>query len=167
MRDNRTYHDNHHRHGDGYRKRTHRSYEEQNHPHKEYKNAPNYNRRINKHYQKDHYNNYYDKKKYRRDYRESNPYICVQITNLDYTISKNDLIDLFSNVSKVVDAWINYDHTDRSDGTAVCVFENIDEAQKALDKYDGSNVEGSAIKMEIMHKKMFFKKKEKKGRCPW
>ncbi|EWC91123.1 hypothetical protein PFNF54_00087 [Plasmodium falciparum NF54] len=76
------------------------------------------------------------------NYEERNNEIRVKISNLDYTISKNDLMELFSNVCKVVNAWINYDHTDRSNGTAVCVFENINDAQKAIDKYDGSEIEG-------------------------
>ncbi|SBS94643.1 RNA and export factor binding protein, putative [Plasmodium ovale curtisi] len=88
---------------------------------------------INKHGTRHAYNNYEERKKD----MERNSQVRVKISNLDYTISKNDLVELFSNVCTVVNAWINYDHTDRSDGTAVCIFENINDAQKAIDKYDG------------------------------
>ncbi|SCP05107.1 RNA and export factor binding protein, putative [Plasmodium ovale] len=118
---------------------------------------------INKHGTRHAYNNYEERKKD----MERNSQVRVKISNLDYTISKNDLVELFSNVCTVVNAWINYDHTDRSDGTAVCIFENINDAQKAIDKYDGSEIEGQSMKMEIIHRRNYVYKKKYKSRCPW
>ncbi|EAA17568.1 hypothetical protein, partial [Plasmodium yoelii yoelii] len=72
-----------------------------------------------------------------RNDMERNSHARVKISNLEYTINKENLMELFTNVCKVVNVWINYDHTDRSDlGTAVCIFESIEDAQKAIDKYD-------------------------------
>ncbi|GAB67394.1 RNA binding protein [Plasmodium cynomolgi strain B] len=137
MREFRKYNNSGHHH----RKHYHRQYGGYNNSHnEEYKTNPHHNR-INKYNNRNSYQNH--------DERDSQ--VRVKISNLDYTISKNDLVvpsalasalaiamtELFSNVCKVVNAWINYDHTDRSDGTGVCVFENINDAQKAIDKYDG------------------------------
>ncbi|CAI7721474.1 THO complex subunit 4, putative [Plasmodium vivax] len=153
MREFRKYNSDGHHH----RKHYHRQYGGYNHSHnEEYKTNPHHNR-INKYNNRNAYQNH--------DERDSQ--VRVKISNLDYTISKNDLMELFRNVCKVVNAWINYDHTDRSDGTGVCVFENINDAQKAIDKYDGSQIEGMAIKMEIMHRRNYGYRKKYKSRCPW
>ncbi|CRH00976.1 RNA-binding protein, putative [Plasmodium relictum] len=156
MREFKKHYDEHHK------KRYYRSYDKYN-SNKNDEYRTNYHRRINKYNGKNSYNNYDERKKD----NERNNHIRVKISNLDYTISKNDLVELFSNVCKVVNAWINYDHTDRSNGTAVCIFENINDAQKAIDKYDGSEIEGLSMKMEIMHRKNYSYKKKHKSRCPW
>ncbi|KEG03620.1 RNA and export factor binding protein, putative [Plasmodium vinckei vinckei] len=127
-----------------------------------YKTNSRYNR-INKQNGRNKYRNRDD----RRNDTERNSHARVKISNLEYTITKDDLVELFSNVCKVVSAWINYDHTDRSDGTAVCIFESIEDAQKAIDKYDGSEIEGQSIKMEILHKSNYSYKKRYKSKCPW
>ncbi|ETB62358.1 hypothetical protein, variant [Plasmodium yoelii 17X] len=102
-----------------------------------------------------------------RNDMERNSHARVKISNLEYTINKENLMELFTNVCKVVNVWINYDHTDRSDGTAVCIFESIEDAQKAIDKYDGSEIEGQSIKMEMLHKSNYGYKKKYKSKCPW
>ncbi|CAG25395.1 hypothetical protein PFAG_01369 [Plasmodium falciparum Santa Lucia] len=156
MRDLKKYRDEHRRRKNNYNNKSHGKYYNYN-KHDDYKTNNQHNR-INK---------YRGKGSYGSNYEERNNEIRVKISNLDYTISKNDLMELFSNVCKVVNAWINYDHTDRSNGTAVCVFENINDAQKAIDKYDGSEIEGLSIKMEILHKRNYTYKKKYKSRCPW
>ncbi|CAA9989168.1 RNA and export factor binding protein, putative [Plasmodium knowlesi strain H] len=153
MREFRKYNNNNHHH----RKHYHRQHGDYNNSHnEEYKTNTRHNR-INKYNNRNSYQ-YHD---------ERDSQVRVKISNLDYTISKNDLVELFSNVCKVVNAWINYDHTDRSDGTGVCVFENINDAQKAIDKYDGSEIEGMAIKMEIVQRRNYGYRKKYKSRCPW
>ncbi|GAW81866.1 RNA and export factor binding protein [Plasmodium gonderi] len=154
MREFRRYNnDGHHQRKHHY----HRSYDNYNNTHNDkYKTNTHYNR-INKYGRRNTYHNY----------EERNQQVHVKISNLDYTISKNDLMELFSNVCNVVNAWINYDHTDRSDGTGVCVFENMNDAQKAIDKYEGSEIEGMPIKMEIIHRKNYGYRKKHKSRCPW
>ncbi|SBS87268.1 RNA and export factor binding protein, putative [Plasmodium malariae] len=145
-----------------HRKHYNRSYGKYNNSNRNDENKTNshYNR-INKNNGRGPYNNYDE----RIAGNERNSQVRVMISNLDYTISKNDLVELFSNVCKVVNAWINYDHTDRSDGTAVCIFENISDAQKAIDKYD--EIEGLSMKMEIMHRRNYGYRKKYKSRCPW
>lgn len=73
----------------------------------------------------------------------------VSIENLEHSIMAEDLEELFGSVGRVQKAWVNYDDTDRSDGSGGCLFENAGEAKRAIDKFDGTIVEGMQIRIRM------------------
>ncbi|XP_952639.1 RNA and export factor binding protein, putative [Theileria annulata] len=82
---------------------------------------------------------------FRRRRRETK-YI-VRVSNLDHSVMKEDLMELFSSVGDVVKVWVDYDNTDRSKGTGGCIYKFTDDAKKAISKFNGTVIEGKAVEM--------------------
>eukprot|EP01067_Filipodium_phascolosomae_P000572 Filipodium_phascolosomae@DN142_c0_g1_i1.p1 len=62
----------------------------------------------------------------------------------------DDLKELFSTVGPVSRTWVNYDKTDRSEGTGGVVFIEQGSAEEAIKKYNGVPIAGQAIKLEYL-----------------
>lgn len=77
--------------------------------------------------------------------------LVVKVSNLDYSILQEDLYELFASVGEVAKVWIDYDRTDRSEGTGGCIFRDPSNARRAVELYNGRIIEGMAIKMEIIN----------------
>jgi len=61
-----------------------------------------------------------------------------------------DLKYIFGEVGPVKSASINFDKTDRSAGTGHVVFTNRSDAQAAVDRLNGAEVNGQIIKVRVM-----------------
>eukprot|EP01101_Sappina_pedata_P011626 TRINITY_DN783_c0_g1_i1.p1 TRINITY_DN783_c0_g1~~TRINITY_DN783_c0_g1_i1.p1 ORF type:complete len:157 (+),score=68.30 TRINITY_DN783_c0_g1_i1:317-787(+) len=61
----------------------------------------------------------------------------------------DDLKEIFKNIGQIKSASINYDNTDRSDGTGHVSFENRADASKAVDVYNGAEVNGQIITVKL------------------
>lgn len=161
MRGHRSYEDGHHKKKHQYKSNESSSYKNDYNKTNVHGRIRKYhnNKRNSYHHERGRHNRRYDNQEYE--------HTRVKISNLEYTVSKDDLIDIFSDECKIVDAWVNYDRTDRSEGTAVCIFENLHEARKAVEKYDGSKVDGLAIQMEILPGRFYKPYNQKRNKCPW
>lgn len=80
-----------------------------------------------------------------------NAFVILRISNLDFCILQDDLHELFSSVGEVSKVWIDFDKTDRSEGTGGCIFKDPRDAERALRLYDGRMIEGMPIKLEIIN----------------
>ncbi|CAO3619678.1 unnamed protein product [Mucor hiemalis] len=73
----------------------------------------------------------------------------ISIENLHYDVTENDLVELFSTVADVVKAKLVFDNSGRSTGTASVTYNSIEDAEKAIKKYDNVALDGQAMKIEL------------------
>ncbi len=67
----------------------------------------------------------------------------LYVGNLDYGVTKDDLLDLFGKAGKVVDAVVISDkYSGRSKGFGFVEFEKDEEAQKAIEMYNEKDLKG-------------------------
>lgn len=72
------------------------------------------------------------------------------VGNLPYTMTSSHLTDIFGEAGRVVSAEIIYDRvTDRSRGFAFVSMGSVEEAREAIRLYDGSQVGGRNVKVNI------------------
>lgn len=74
----------------------------------------------------------------------------IKITNLDFNVSEENLQELFEGVGAVKKASIKYDRSGRSEGEAEVTFARRADAQTALRKYQGTLVDGKAVRLAIV-----------------
>jgi len=92
----------------------------------------------------------------------------VLVENLEYSIMAEDLEELFGSIGSVQKAWINYDSTDRSEGSGGCMFVGASEARRAVQRYHGSTIEGLKIAVSLDHSRgKGGSKGGGKGKSPW
>jgi len=73
----------------------------------------------------------------------------VKVEGLDFSIMPSDLLELFSSMGSVSRAWIDFDSTDRSEGTGGATFDDYHEAEEAARKYNGRQIEGRAMTVYV------------------
>lgn len=67
----------------------------------------------------------------------------LYVGNLDYSVTTDDLRELFSEVGNVIDAIVITDRaTGRSKGFGFVQFDNEEDAKKAMDEFDGKEFKG-------------------------
>lgn len=69
------------------------------------------------------------------------------VSNLPYSVGWQDLKDLFRNAGNVVRADVQQTPDGRSKGSGIVSFENADDAQNAIDKYNGYDWNGRTIEV--------------------
>lgn len=74
------------------------------------------------------------------------------VSNLDYKVSSEDIKELFETVGPLASHTVHFDRSGRSEGTAEAVFRNREDAEKAQRKYNGIQLDGQAMKIEIIEK---------------
>jgi THO complex subunit 4 len=74
----------------------------------------------------------------------------ISVENLEYSVSEENLRDLFESVGAVKKVMIKYDKSGRSLGAAEITFSRKADAQSALNKYQGAKVDGKAIRLSII-----------------
>ncbi|MBN2477945.1 RNA-binding protein [Candidatus Micrarchaeota archaeon] len=74
----------------------------------------------------------------------------LYVGNLPYSLTKEDLVNLFSSYGEISDAVLITDRmTGRSKGFGFVTFENDEDADKAIAEMDGKEVEGMNIKVNV------------------
>jgi RNA recognition motif-containing protein len=76
----------------------------------------------------------------------------LYVGNLPYTVTDGDLRDMFSKVGEVASATIIMDrmsHSPRSKGFGFVEMTNDSEADAAIEKYNGMDMEGRAITVNV------------------
>ena len=87
---------------------------------------------------------------YETDYEETRVYVV----NLPYEIQTNELFDIFGSVGDIIDIYVPISNeTNMPRGYAFIAFENREEAQKAIMKFNFSFIKGRKISVSLAHKK--------------
>jgi len=74
----------------------------------------------------------------------------ILVSNLDTVVSAEDVKTIFGALGEVVKAVVNYDKDGTSLGTAEVTFAKPDDAQKAVEEYDGAEVDGRAMYIKVI-----------------
>lgn len=72
------------------------------------------------------------------------------VSDLDPQVTEEDVIDIFTNVGEVKDAIIYYDRDGRSLGTSEVTFLRKNDALKAVEEYDGAEVDGRPMYLKLI-----------------
>jgi len=90
---------------------------------------------------------------YPRPAANGNQYVSgtkVFITNLDIGLTAADVREIFQKIGKVLQSRINYDNQGNSLGTAEVSFAQRADAQKAVEEYDGAEVDGKPMYLKLV-----------------
>lgn len=73
----------------------------------------------------------------------------LYVSNLSYSTSEQDLEDKFANFGKITSVKIIKDpNTRKSRGFGFVTFEEADDAEKAIEKMNNSEIDGRAVRVE-------------------
>ncbi len=76
--------------------------------------------------------------------------VQIYVGNLSYSMTEDSLRELFTPFGEVISSKIIKDRlTDRSRGFGFVEMENKDEAESAIQKIDGTEVEGRNMKVNL------------------
>lgn len=73
----------------------------------------------------------------------------INVENLHYNVTEKDLEELFSTVADVVSAKLVFDLSGRSTGVATVKYDSLEDAEKAVKKYNNVELDGQAMRIEI------------------
>lgn len=73
----------------------------------------------------------------------------VKVSNLEYSVMRDDLVEMFTSVGPIERCWVDYDRTDRSEGTGGAIFVHSRDADRAVEVFNGRVIEGQEIHLEI------------------
>ncbi|XP_056162577.1 THO complex subunit 4A-like [Syzygium oleosum] len=79
----------------------------------------------------------------------------LYISNLDYDVTNEDIMLLFSDVGDIERYGIHYDRSGRSKGTAEVVFSRHSDALAAIKRYNNVRLDGKPMKIEIVGLSLF------------
>lgn len=74
----------------------------------------------------------------------------ISITNLYWGVSENDLKELFEEIGEVSKVRIKYDNAGRSEGEATVTFSSDSDARKAINQYNGVELDGQAMEIKLL-----------------
>ena len=75
------------------------------------------------------------------------------VNNLPMKFKNEELNELFSSIGYLTKCRLVVDDFGKSKGKAVVIFENSDDAKKAVDTYDGNELDGKVISVEFAPEK--------------
>lgn len=73
--------------------------------------------------------------------------ICIE--NLHYNVTEQDVKELFNTVGDVTKAKVIFDQSGRSTGLAYISYRSLDDAEKAIQKYNNIELDGQAMQIKI------------------
>ncbi|KAI9269729.1 hypothetical protein EDC94DRAFT_686160 [Helicostylum pulchrum] len=79
--------------------------------------------------------------------RNKGSYISVE--NLHYDVTEKDISELFSTVADVLQAKLVFDISGRSTGVATIKYASMEDAEKAIKKYNNVELDGQAMRIEL------------------
>jgi len=74
----------------------------------------------------------------------------VHIENLEYTVTEENLQEIFERIGYVKKAVVHYDKSGRSEGTAEVTFERKTDALTAVKRYDGVEIDGKPVRLTLL-----------------
>ena len=74
----------------------------------------------------------------------------IIVSNLDYGVTSDDVMELFQDIGAVRSAHVHYDEAGRSLGTAEVVYERRVDAVAAKQKYHGLNLDGRPMDISLV-----------------
>jgi len=74
----------------------------------------------------------------------------ILVENLDYTINDDELGTLFKQVGPIINAEVDYDPSDRSNGKATVTFNKRGDAIAAVQRFNGTELNGKKIELSIL-----------------
>ncbi|KAI9197348.1 RRM motif-containing protein [Polychytrium aggregatum] len=74
----------------------------------------------------------------------------INVSNLAYSVSQKDVVDLFTQIGPVKVATLNYDATGKSKGTATVVFHRKGDAARAVKEYHNRTLDERPMKIELV-----------------
>merc|ERR1719498_1939724 len=77
----------------------------------------------------------------------------ILVMNLDSQVLEEDVADIFANVGRVKSAIMYHDRSGRSHGTAEVTFYNKRDAMKAVEEYEGAEVDGRPMYIKVVANK--------------
>ncbi|CAO1613003.1 unnamed protein product [Jaminaea pallidilutea] len=74
------------------------------------------------------------------------------IQGLHWEVSEEELKSLFEQMGSVSKSFIKYDRSGRSTGTAIVIYDDVRDAERARDEFNGANAKGQPIEItfEVM-----------------
>lgn len=78
----------------------------------------------------------------------------VFVGNLVYSVSEQDIKELFSSCGSLAGYAIHFDNSGRSLGTGEVVYKHRQDAEKAMQRYNNVALDGRPMKLEMIEKVM-------------
>lgn len=72
------------------------------------------------------------------------------ISNLDFKVTDQDVRELFEVYGRLRRVVVHYDHSGRSEGTAEVIFEKVQDAGRAQERYNKVALDGKPMKIDLM-----------------
>jgi len=88
----------------------------------------------------------------------------VAIDNLEYSVSEDNLKEIFEAVGQLKNVTIHYDKSGRSEGTGEITFVRREDAQTAIRKYNRVEVDGKAIRLSNLGSNLQIPAQRTRGR---
>ena len=74
----------------------------------------------------------------------------IHISNLDKSVTSDDLSDIFKPIGTIKSVNLHYDQNGSSIGTATITFQRKPDASKAVDEFDGAEVDGRVMNIKLV-----------------
>lgn len=72
------------------------------------------------------------------------------MSNLHFNVTNEDIKELFETCGELAKFGINFDSSDRSDGTAAIIFKQRSDAERALRRYNNVQLDGQPMQIELI-----------------
>jgi len=95
-----------------------------------------------------------DEKSKKRMFWQSRGPALLKFVNIDESISKSDILDLFSKYGELKQGTLQFDSVGDSAGSASVVFQNYSDAIKAMKALKGITMDGKQLNIQLLKSKV-------------